>query len=214
MKSGTVMGVVDESIVRRYIQYLRLERSYSKNTLDAYRRDLQKLLVYYADNNIDFRNVTLEVLDQFAGELRENGIQARSVARVLSGVRSFYRFLTLEKEVNADPTELLESPRIGKHLPDVLSVEEIDSIISVIDLSKPEGIRDRAIIEVLYGCGLRISELCNLKISQLYLEDGYIRVKGKGGKERLVPIEGVAVERVREWLATRMGRKVKPTEED
>ena len=95
MKSGTVMGVVDESIVRRYIQYLRLERSYSKNTLDAYRRDLQKLLVYYADNNIDFRNVTLEVLDQFAGELRENGIQARSVARVLSGVRSFYRFLTL-----------------------------------------------------------------------------------------------------------------------
>ncbi len=182
MKSGTVMGVVDESIVRRYIQYLRLERSYSKNTLDAYRRDLQKLLVYYADNNIDFRNVTLEVLDQFAGELRESGIQARSVARVLSGVRSFYRFLTLEKEVNADPTELLESPRIGKHLPDVLSVEEIDSIISVIDLSKPEGIRDRAIIEVLYGCGLRISELCNLKISQLYLEDGYIRVKGKGGK--------------------------------
>ena len=178
MKSGTVMGVVDESIVRRYIQYLRLERSYSKNTLDAYRRDLQKLLVYYADNNIDFRNVTLEVLDQFAGELRENGIQARSVARVLSGVRSFYRFLTLEKEVDGDPTELLESPRIGKHLPDVLSVEEIDSIISVIDLSKPEGIRDRAIIEVLYGCGLRISELCNLKISQLYLEDGYIRVKG------------------------------------
>ena len=146
MKSGTVMGVVDESIVRRYIQYLRLERSYSKNTLDAYRRDLQKLLVYYADNNIDFRNVTLEVLDQFAGELRESGIQARSVARVLSGVRSFYRFLTLEKEVDADPTELLESPRIGKHLPDVLSVEEIDSIISVIDLSKPEGIRDRAII--------------------------------------------------------------------
>ena len=214
MKSGTVMGVVDESIVRRYIQYLRLERSYSKNTLDAYRRDLQKLLVYYADNNIDFRNVTLEVLDQFAGELRESGIQARSVARVLSGVRSFYRFLTLEKEVNADPTELLESPRIGKHLPDVLSVEEIDSIISVIDVSKPEGIRDRAIIEVLYGCGLRISELCNLRISQLYLEDKYIRVKGKGSKERLVPIEGVAIDRVREWLVTRMGYKVKPSEED
>ena len=214
MKSGTVMGVVDESIVRRYIQYLRLERSYSKNTLDAYRRDLQKLLVYYADNNIDFRNVTLEVLDQFAGELRENGIQARSVARVLSGVRSFYRFLTLEKEVNADPTELLESPRIGKHLPDVLSVEEIDSIINVIDVSKPEGIRDRAIIEVLYGCGLRISELCNLRISQLYLEDKYIRVKGKGSKERLVPIEGVAIDRVREWLVTRMGYKVKPSEED
>lgn len=208
------MGNVEDSILRRYVQYLCLERSYSKNTLDAYRRDLQKLLIFYADNHIDYRTVTLEQLDQFAGQLREEGIQARSVARILSGVRSFYRFLTLEKEVEQDPTELLESPQIGKHLPEVLSVEEIDSIISVIDVSKPEGIRDRAIIEVLYGCGLRISELCNLRISQLYLEDKYIRVKGKGSKERLVPIEGVAIDRVREWLVTRMGYKVKPSEED
>lgn len=208
------MGNVEDSVLRRYVQYLCLERSYSKNTLDAYRRDLQKLLVFYADNHIDYRTVTLEQLDQFAGRLREEGIQARSVARILSGVRSFYRFLTLEKEVEQDPTELLESPQIGKHLPEVLSVEEIDSIISVIDVSKPEGIRDRAIIEVLYGCGLRISELCNLRISQLYLEDKYIRVKGKGSKERLVPIEGVAIDRVREWLVTRMGYKVKPSEED
>ena len=208
------MGNVEDSVLRRYVQYLCLERSYSKNTLDAYRRDLQKLLVFYADNHIDYRMVTLEQLDQFAGQLREEGIQARSVARILSGVRSFYRFLTLEKEVEQDPTELLESPQIGKHLPEVLSVEEIDSIISVIDVSKPEGVRDRAIIEVLYGCGLRISELCNLRISQLYLEDKYIRVKGKGSKERLVPIEGVAIDRVREWLVTRMGCKVKPSEED
>ncbi len=208
------MGNVEDSVLRRYVQFLCLERSYSKNTLDAYRRDLQKLLVFYADNHIDYRKVTLEQLDQFAGQLREEGIQARSVARILSGVRSFYRFLTLEKEVEQDPTELLESPQIGKHLPEVLSVEEIDSIINVIDVSKPEGIRDRAIIEVLYGCGLRISELCNLRISQLYLEDKYIRVKGKGSKERLVPIEGVAIDRVREWLVTRMGYKVKPSEED
>ena len=208
------MGNVEDSVLRRYVQYLCLERSYSKNTLDAYRRDLQKLLVFYADNHIDYRTVTLEQLDQFAGQLREEGIQARSVARILSGIRSFYRFLTLEKEVEQDPTELLESPQIGKHLPEVLSVEEIDSIINVIDVSKPEGIRDRAIIEVLYGCGLRISELCNLRISQLYLEDKYIRVKGKGSKERLVPIEGVAIDRVREWLVTRMGYKVKPSEED
>lgn len=208
------MGNVEDSVLRRYVQYLCLERSYSKNTLDAYRRDLQKLLVFYADNHIDYRAVTLEQLDQFAGQLREEGIQARSVARILSGVRSFYRFLTLEKEVEQDPTELLESPQIGKHLPEVLSVEEIDSIINVIDVSKPEGVRDRAIIEVLYGCGLRISELCNLRISQLYLEDKYIRVKGKGSKERLVPIEGVAIDRVREWLVTRMGCKVKPSEED
>ena len=208
------MGNVEDSVLRRYVQYLCLERSYSKNTLDAYRRDLQKLLVFYADNHIDYRTVTLEQLDQFAGQLREEGIQARSVARILSGVRSFYRFLTLEKEVEQDPTELLESPQIGKHLPEVLSVEEIDSIINVIDVSKPEGVRDRAIIEVLYGWGLRISELCNLRISQLYLEDKYIRVKGKGSKERLVPIEGVAIDRVREWLVTRMGYKVKPSEED
>lgn len=208
------MGNVEDSVLRRYVQYLCLERSYSKNTLDAYRRDLQKLLIFYADNHIDYRTVTLEQLDQFAGQLREEGIQARSVARILSGVRSFYRFLTLEKEVEQDPTELLESPQIGKHLPEVLSVEEIDSIINVIDVSKPEGVRDRAIIEVLYGCGLRISELCNLRISQLYLEDKYIRVKGKGSKERLVPIEGVAIDRVREWLVTRMGCKVKPSEED
>lgn len=208
------MGNVEDSVLRRYVQYLCLERSYSKNTLDAYRRDLQKLLVFYADNHIDYRTVTLEQLDQFAGQLREEGIHARSVARILSGVRSFYRFLTLEKEVEQDPTELLESPQIGKHLPEVLSVEEIDSIINVIDVSKPEGVRDRAIIEVLYGCGLRISELCNLRISQLYLEDKYIRVKGKGSKERLVPIEGVAIDRVREWLVTRMGCKVKPSEED
>ena len=208
------MGNVEDSVLRRYVQYLCLERSYSKNTLDAYRRDLQKLLVFYADNHIDYRTVTLEQLDQFAGQLREEGIQARSVARILSGVRSFYRFLTLEKEVEQDPTELLESPQIGKHLPEVLSVEEIDSIINVIDVSKPEGVRDRAIIEVLYGCGLRISELCNLRISQLYLEDKYIRVKGKGSKERLVPIEGVAIDRVREWLVTRMDCKVKPSEED
>ena len=208
------MGNVEDSVLRRYVQYLCLERSYSKNTLDAYRRDLQKLLVFYADNHIDYRTVTLEQLDQFAGQLREEGIQARSVARILSGVRSFYRFLTLEKEVEQDPTELLESPQIGKHLPEVLSVEEIDSIINVIDVSKPEGIRDRAIIEVLYGCGLRISELCNLRISQLYLEDKDIRVKGKGSEERLVPSEGVAIDRVREWLVTRMGYKVKPSEED
>lgn len=213
-KSVNVKGVVEDSILRRYIQYLQLERSYSKNTLDAYRRDLNKLLIYYADNCIDFKSVTLEEFDKFAGELREEGIKPRSVARILSGVRSFYRFLALEKEIEMDPTELLESPRIGKHLPEVLSVEEIDRIISVIDLSKPEGIRDKAIIEVLYGCGLRISELCNLKISHLYLEEEYIRVKGKGSKERLVPIEGVAVESLKEWLVARMGRKVRSTEED
>ena len=172
----TNTNVVGNAILRRYFQYLRLERSYTSNTLDAYLKDLQKLLNYYADEGIDFRNVTLEQLDKFAKALQELGVGPRSVARILSGVRSFYRFLTLEKEVETDPTELLESPKIGKHLPEVLSLPEIDAIEEAIDLSKPEGIRDLAIIEVLFSCGLRISELVNLKLSELYLEEGYIRV--------------------------------------
>lgn len=207
-------GSVDPQILRRYIQYLKLERSYTGNTLDAYVKDLQKLLNYYADNGIDFRCVTLEQLDQFSGSLQALGVSARSVARILSGVRSFYRFLCLEKELETDPTELLENPKIGKHLPEVLSLQEIDDIQQAIDVSKPEGVRDNAIIEVLYGCGLRITELCNLKISELYLEEGYIRVHGKGRKERLVPIGGQAVRRLREWFVVRQGTKTKPGHED
>lgn len=207
-------GLIGMPILRRYIQYLRLERSYTANTLDAYLKDLQKLLNYYSDEGIDFRQVTLAQLDQFSRTLQELGVQPRSVARILSGVRSFYRFLTLEGEVETDPTELLESPKIGKHLPEVLSLPEIDAIESAIDLTKPEGIRDLAIIEVLFSCGLRISELIGLKISELYLEEGYLRVHGKGRKERLVPISETAIERLRQWFVVRQGVAVKPGEED
>ena len=196
------------------MQYLRLERSYTGNTLDAYVRDLQKLLNYYADTGIDFRHVTLEQLDRFSGSMQELGVQPRSVARILSGVRSFYRFLVLEKEVEADPTELLENPQIGKHLPEVLSIQEIDDIEQAIDRSKPQGIRDVAIIEMLYSCGLRISELCNLKMSELFLEEGYIRVHGKGRKERLVPIGEQAIEKLRQWFVVRVTVKAKPGHED
>jgi integrase/recombinase XerD len=146
--------------------------------------------------------------------MREKGTSARSTARTLSGVRSFYRFLQLEKEIPNDPTALLESPQIGKHLPEVLSLEEIEDIIGAIDASRPEGQRDRAIIETLYGCGLRITELCTLKISDLFLEDGYIRVHGKGRKERLIPIGGQAISELRAWFAVRQGLKVAPGEED
>jgi integrase/recombinase XerD len=196
------------------MQYLRLERSYTGNTLDAYVRDLQKLLNYYADTGIDFRHVTLEQLDRFSGSMQELGVQPRSVARILSGVRSFYRFLVLEKEVETDPTELLENPQIGKHLPEVLSIQEIDDIEQAIDRSKPQGVRDVAIIEMLYSCGLRISELCNLKMSELFLEEGYIRVHGKGRKERLVPIGGQAIEKLRQWFVIRVSVKAKPGHED
>ncbi|MBQ6226762.1 MAG: tyrosine recombinase XerD [Bacteroidaceae bacterium] len=202
------------AIIRRYFQYLRLERSYTANTLDAYLKDLQKLLNYYTDEGIDFRKVTLEQLDKFAKTLQELGVGPRSVARILSGVRSFYRFLTIEKEIETDPTELLESPKIGKHLPEVLSLPEIDAIEAAIDLSKPEGIRDLAIIEVLFSCGLRISELVNLKLSELYLEEGYIRVHGKGRKERLVPIGENAIQKLRQWFVVRQGVAVKPGEDD
>lgn len=207
-------NIIGNAIIRRYFQYLRLERSYTANTLDAYLKDLQKLLNYYADEGIDFRKVTLEQLDHFAKVLQDLGIGPRSVARILSGVRSFYRFLTIEKEVETDPTELLESPKIGKHLPEVLSLPEIDEIEAAIDLNKPEGVRDLAIIEVLFSCGLRISELCNLKISELYLEEGYIRVHGKGRKERLVPIGDTAIQRLRDWFVVRQEVTVKPGEED
>ncbi|MEE1004658.1 MAG: site-specific tyrosine recombinase [Bacteroidaceae bacterium] len=206
--------IVGNAILRRYVQYLRLERSYTPNTLDAYLKDLQKLLNYYSDEGIDFRQVTLKQLDGFAKALQELGVGPRSVARILSGVRSFYRFLTIEKEVETDPTELLESPKLGKHLPEVLSLPEIDAIEAAIDLSKPEGVRDLAIIEVLFSCGLRISELCSLKLSELYLEEGYIRVHGKGRKERLVPIGDSAIDRLRQWFVVRQGCKVKPGEED
>lgn len=196
-------GTVSQDIVRRYIQYLRLERSYSPNTLDAYCKDLQKLFNFYADNGIDFRQVTLNDLDLFAGSLRDKGIAPRSLARILSGVRSFYKFLVLEREITQNPTELLESPKIGRRLPQVLSVEEIDSILNGIDMSKPEGIRDHCIIEVLYSCGLRISELTALKISDLFLDEGFLRVRGKGNKDRLVPISGRATKELQTWLDMR-----------
>lgn len=196
-------GNISQDIIRRYIQYLRLERSYSKNTLDAYCKDLQKLFNYYSDNGIDFRTVTLNDFDRFAGSLRDKGIAPRSLARILSGVRSFYRFLVLEREIEQDPTELLESPKIGRRLPQVLTVKEIDDILNSIDQSKPEGVRDHCIIEVLYSCGLRISELTNLQISNLFLDEGFIRILGKGNKERLVPISPKAIKELRIWLDMR-----------
>lgn len=214
MPSISNTGNVSADILKRYKQYLYLERSYSPNTLDAYIRDLQKLFNFYADNGIDYRNVTLKDLDLFAGSLRDTGITPRSLARILSGVRSFYKFLVLEHELEQNPTELLESPKIGKHLPTVLSVDEIDQILSTIDQSKPEGIRDHCIIEVLYSCGLRISELTNLRISDLFLDDGFLRIHGKGNKERLVPISPKAIKELYIWLDIRKHIDIKKGYED
>lgn len=202
------IGIVPQPLLDGYVRYLRLEKSVTENTLDAYLNDLQKLLNYYADEGIDFRTVSLEQLSCFSALLREMGVSATTQKRVLSGVRSFYSYLLLEKEIEQDPTELLEGPKLGMHLPQVLSVEEIDRIEGAIDLSTPQGVRDHCIIEVLYSCGLRISELCALSFSDLFLEEGYIRVFGKGRKERLVPISKRAAEELQNWFTIR--RQIEP----
>ncbi len=207
-------NVIPASILRRYGQYLRLEKAFSANTLDAYLRDLQKLVDYYEREGIDFREVTLEQLDQFAATLLDRSISHKTIARVLAGVSSFYHFLFLEKEIKQDPTELLASPSRGLYLPQVLSLDEIDQIEQSIDQSKDEGIRDHAIIETLYSCGLRVSELCNLRFSDLFLEEGYIHVKGKGQKDRLIPISESAIDELRRWFVVRQRVNIKPGEED
>lgn len=212
MQPRSVQG--EAALFRRYYQYLILERSFSENTLDAYKKDLDKLLRYYEEEGIDFRNVTLEQLQTFSAKLMDLGISPRSISRILSGVRTFYKFLSLEHEIENDPCELLESPARGEHLPDVLTVEEIDQLIAAIDMTKPEGQRDRAILETLYSCGLRVSELCGLRISNLYLDEGFIRVHGKGKKERLVPISDTAIMELKLWFTDRDQLHIKPGHED
>ena len=207
-------AIIPPAILRRYKQYLLLERGFSGNTLDAYLKDLDKLLNFLEEEGIDFREVTLEQLQTFVATLLDLGITTRSIARILAGVRTFYKFLDLEREISSDPTELLESPTRSGHLPDVLTVQEIDLLISTIDLTKAEGQRDRAIIETLYSCGLRVSELCGLKMSDLFLDEGFIRVHGKGKKERLVPISPRAIDELNRWFEDRGNINIRPGHED
>lgn len=201
-------------MLTRYKQYLVFEKALSANTLDAYMEDVEKLLVYLSDEGMHPEEVTLDVLEHFTAELMDVGITPRSIARIQSGIRSFYRFLVLERYIEADPTLLLESPKIPTRLPEVLSVEEIDKIIDSIDLSSKEGQRNRAIIETLYSCGLRVSELCNLKLSDLYLKEGFIRVEGKGSKQRLVPIAPSAIQEIEYYMIDRNQIDIKPGFED
>ena len=212
---------MEKDVIKSYIRYLKLQRNMSGNTLDAYQRDLQKLLDYLehesdpgTGKSKDLREVELEDLQHFAAGLHDIGIHPRSQCRILSGIRSFFRFLMLDGYRDDDPTELLESPQIGTHLPEVLSTEEIDQIEASFDLSKWEGHRNRAIIEVLFSCGLRVSELVNLKLSNLYLDEEFVRVLGKGSKERLIPISQKAIQELRFWFYDRQLMKIKPGEED
>ena len=204
----------EKDIVRAYKRYLKLQRGYSANTLEAYERDLWKLMDYLEGEGKHLLDVQLEDLQHFAASLHDLGIGPTSQCRILSGVRSFYRFAQLDGYLDDDPSELLESPVLGEHLPEVLSTAEVDQLEASIDLSKWEGHRNRAIVEVLFSCGLRVSELVNLKLSDLFLEERYIRVLGKGSKERLVPISPRAIKELDFWFADRRQMNIKPGEED
>lgn len=200
--------------IDKYHAYLLLERGLSENTRLAYEQDVYKLLQYLSDEGLEARDVKLDDLHRFATSLYDLGIAASSIARILSGVRSYFDFLLKEGYIDSDPTELLESPKKPERLPEVLTVEEIDRLETAIDLSQLEGQRDRAIIEMLYSCGLRVSELCSLLLSDLFLDEGFLRILGKGNKQRLVPISEKAIHELKLWFAERCHINTKPGEED
>ena len=187
-------------VKRRFLGHLTLEKGMSPNTAQAYSDDVDKLVRYFADAGVAIEHATTDDLEQFICTLQDVGIQPRSQARIISGVKGFYRFLRLEGYIDANPTALLLTPKIGRHLPEVLTVDEIDRMIGCIDMSKAEGQRNRAIIETLYGCGLRVSELVGLKLSQLFIEERYVIIQGKGNKQRIVPISPVAIEQINLYL--------------
>ncbi|MDR2809101.1 MAG: site-specific tyrosine recombinase XerD [Tannerellaceae bacterium] len=193
----------DKNIVSKYKTYLRLEKSLSPHSIDAYLTDLGKLLRFMESEGRTYAGITYMDLQQFVAQLHDVGIHPRSQARIISGIRAFYRFLMLDGYITTDPTELLESPKIGLKLPEVLSVNEINSILDTIDLSLPEGQRNRAMLEVLYSCGLRVSELTSLRYSDVYFEEGFIKVEGKGSKQRLVPISETAIREIKNYLYDR-----------
>lgn len=201
-------------IREKYNLFLKLEKGLSGNTIEAYLNDLDKLEEFLYQAHIQIQNAEYEHLRDFIIEISEIGISARSQARLISGIKSFYKFLIYKKIIENDPTILLESPKLGFRLPEVLTVEEIDKMIDAIDLSKKEGHRNRAIIEVLYGSGVRVSELINLKMSNLNIEEGYMLVEGKGNKQRLVPLSVESVNQLTFWVQDRNHLDIKSGQED
>ncbi len=195
-------------VKQRFLAHLTLEKGMSANTAQAYSDDVDKLVRYFADAGVGIEHATTDDLERFVCTLQDVGIQPRSQARIISGVKGFYKFLRMEGYMDNDPTELLLTPKIGRHLPEVLTVEEIDRMIDCIDMSKAEGQRNRAIIETLYGCGLRVSELVTLKLSQLYVDERYLVIQGKGNKQRIVPISPVAIEQIALYLEQTRSRQV------
>ena len=203
-----------KDIISKYKTWLRLEKSLSANSIDAYLTDLDKLTRFIENEGKEYTDITYQDLQQFVAQLRDIGIHPRSQARIISGIKSFYRFMLLDEYITVDPTELLESPKIGLKLHEVLTVNEINNILDSIDLSLPEGQRNRAMLEVLYSCGLRVSELITLRYSDVYFDEGFIRVEGKGSKQRLVPISDTAIREIKNYLLDRNLMVVKKGFED
>lgn len=204
----------DDVVLRKYHSFLLLEKSLSSNTIEAYESDLQRYLDFVSDNKLDYLKVQYDDLRKFVAALSDLGISDRSQARIISGIKSFYKFLVYNETIEDDPTELLEMPKIGSYLPQVLSVDEIDSMEDCIDMSKKEGHRNRAIIETLYGSGLRVSELVNIQLSNIYFDEEYMKVTGKGDKERLVPLSKESVKQIKDWLIYRNELEIKKGYED
>ena len=202
------------AVIDAYEAYLIIERGLSDNTREAYVRDVGKLVRYLETEKVTLREVTTDTLRAFAADLFDLGISPRTQARIVSGIKSFFRFMKLEGYLDSNPSLLLESPALRRHLPEVLRVDEIDAMIGAIDMEKAEGQRNRAIMETLYGCGLRVSELINLEISKLYFDEQFIMVHGKGDKERIVPISPQAIREIKDYLPDRALLPVKRGEEN
>lgn len=205
---------LSDPVISKYRSYLLLERSLSDNTELSYFEDLAKLLDYLSDAHIDYKEVTHEILEDFIIDMSEVGIAQRSQARVISGIKSFYKFLLAEGILTDDPTELISAPKLPLHLPTVLTLQEVNAIIDSVDLSEPLGQRNKAILETLYSCGLRVSELVNLKISNIYIKEEYISVIGKGNKQRLVPISQKALREISNWMQDRCHLPIQNGQQD
>ncbi|MDR2927819.1 MAG: site-specific tyrosine recombinase XerD [Cytophagaceae bacterium] len=206
-----------ENEIDEFKDYLKLEKGLSGNSVQAYVNDLYKLMQFFNENNYNIppQDVKLLHLKKMIEWVNEKGVSPRTQARIISGIKAFYKFLLIEEKIDNDPTMLLDTPKIGRKLPEVLSIEEVDAIINGIDLQKPESQRNKAILETLYSCGLRVSELVNLKISNLFFESGFIKIEGKGSKERIVPISNKAVEEIKLYLSEyRETLKIHRSDED
>ena len=205
-----------EFTINEFINFLKLERALSSNSIEAYRNDIKKFMQYLEAKGLSLlpHQIESDHLQNFIHWINELGISPRSQSRVISGIKSFYKYLLIENYIHKDPTELLETPKIGRELPKILSVDEIDQLIQAIDLSQAEGQRNKAIIETIYSCGLRVSELINLKISNLHFDEGFIRIVGKGNKERLIPISRKAIKEINLYFEDRNKLSVNPGHED